>query len=318
MAMRLILVLLAVGMLASGVYLNSKRIREARGPLHLRRTNDANRPGANEPAGLQTAPPSEVYPWLEGRYDPAHSIYMRIPPPQGFRRVAVPEGSFAHWLRFLPLRNRRPGPGHPGLLAWVDLPALEGTGGSPEDCLQRLRSEYLHAVGQDDRLAWAVSHHPSEPAVRWTAWSANPPAAMTSPATHPVGREDYATLHAFLRKVLPMTTTLTLSRDLRPAEGELAIGQVWHHPPAGPDAPPGHAVLVADVVENPRSGERAFLLLQATLDEPFPAVVVNPGHSSAGPWFSTPVGPALRLPGWTFLPDERFVFDETPPTGTIP
>lgn len=293
-AMRLVLVLLAVAMLAGGVYLNGRRIRQAKGPLKLPRHAQSGPAGQNEPGKLQTPPPPEVYPWLEGHYDSAHAIYMRIPPPPGFQRPAVPEGSFAHWLRFLPLVNRRPGPKHPGLLAWVDLPALPHTEWSSEDLPQRLLAEYLHAAGRERSLAFATS--PDSPPVSYTTWLAAHPDPSDEPR---------AALLGYLREVLPKTTTLTLSRDLAPAEGKVQPGEVWHHPPAGPDAPPGHAVIVADVVEHPETGQRAFLLLEASVETPRPGVLVNPADPTGSPWYNAPPGVALRTPGWTFLPTER-------------
>src|SRR5262245_29052908 len=44
------------------------------------------------------------FPWLAKAPDPASRIERRIPPPAGFEREAVAEGSFGEWLRQLPLK----------------------------------------------------------------------------------------------------------------------------------------------------------------------------------------------------------------------
>ena len=48
---------------------------------------------------------AQNYPWLAaGTYKPDQTIEHRISPPAGFTRVAVPAGSYAEWLRRLPLK----------------------------------------------------------------------------------------------------------------------------------------------------------------------------------------------------------------------
>lgn len=45
---------------------------------------------------------SEAYTWLD-EYEPGQSLAARIPPPRGYERIEVEPGSFAAWLRGLPL-----------------------------------------------------------------------------------------------------------------------------------------------------------------------------------------------------------------------
>ena len=47
------------------------------------------------------------FPWLES-YDTEDMLVNRILPPPGYRRVEVPAGSFADWLRQLPLKKGMP------------------------------------------------------------------------------------------------------------------------------------------------------------------------------------------------------------------
>ena len=44
------------------------------------------------------------YPWLQGT--PERTIVSQITPPSGFQRTQEAEGSFAHWLRRLPLKKK--------------------------------------------------------------------------------------------------------------------------------------------------------------------------------------------------------------------
>ncbi|RJP81749.1 MAG: hypothetical protein C4524_01335 [Candidatus Zixiibacteriota bacterium] len=52
-------------------------------------------------AAAAAAPP--VYLWLNGR-SPWDTVAGRLAPPRGYVRIAVEPGSFAEWLRGLPLK----------------------------------------------------------------------------------------------------------------------------------------------------------------------------------------------------------------------
>ena len=47
------------------------------------------------------------YPWLE-TFNPSDTVAARIAPPPGFEREPAASGSFAEWLRNLPLKKGRP------------------------------------------------------------------------------------------------------------------------------------------------------------------------------------------------------------------
>ena len=48
---------------------------------------------------------AQPYPWLIDSND-SNTIKNRIPSPEGFHRVETDTGSFTHWLRNLPLKDR--------------------------------------------------------------------------------------------------------------------------------------------------------------------------------------------------------------------
>ncbi len=63
---------------------------------------------------------------------------------------------------------------------------------------------------------------------------------------------------------------------------------------------PGHAVLVADMVENKATGEKRFLLLQSYMPAQDIHVLKNPKSEDGTPWYTTPVGDQLVTPEWVF------------------
>ena len=65
---------------------------------------------------------------------------------------------------------------------------------------------------------------------------------------------------------------------------------------------PGHAVLVADGVEHPVTGERRFLLVQSYMPAQNIHVLVGTGASADSPWYAIEPGKPLVTPEWTFPP----------------
>ena len=106
-----------------------------------------------------------TYPWLKAAsYDPNQSIEKRIPAPDGFKRVQVQEGSFAAWLRGLPLMPAgapvRLYPVSKGKLkigsrvhyAVINMDVLRFQ--QCADAIMRLRGEYLWSVGKADNICF--------------------------------------------------------------------------------------------------------------------------------------------------------------------
>ena len=63
---------------------------------------------------------------------------------------------------------------------------------------------------------------------------------------------------------------------------------------------PGHAVLVADVVENRATGERRFLLVQSFMPAQEMHVLKNPADADGSPWYPLAFGDRLVTPEWVF------------------
>jgi hypothetical protein len=63
---------------------------------------------------------------------------------------------------------------------------------------------------------------------------------------------------------------------------------------------PGHAVLVADMVENRQTGEKRFLLLQSYMPAQDIHVLKNPKSEDGTPWYTTAIGDQLVTPEWVF------------------
>jgi hypothetical protein len=244
------------------------------------------------------------YPWLS-KSVPVRPLEVVLPPPPGYTRVEVEPGSFAAWLRGLPLRTA----GTPvrtfqgGTLVASDDPVLAAVvelDVSPADLQQcadsiiRLHAEWLWSQGRKDRIAYRFT---SGHMARWSEYAAGDrPQISGSKVTWErtgTAARSRAAFRAYLDLVFTYAGTLSLqSEKKRPAREDLQPGDFFV---AG--GSPGHAILVLDVAVN-EAGERVALFGQGSI----PAQdfhVFTPGEGS--PWFSLEVE-ELVTPVWDPFP----------------
>ena len=206
------------------------------------------------------------------RWQPASTsdtLAARFPAPAGFQRVAAAPGSFATWLRGLPLKPA----GAPVLLfngapkfrqdvhaAVIDIDVGTRDLQQCADAAMRLRAEWLYAMNRPGEIAfndtgsakpiafsrWAAGDRP-RPSGRALAWSrsATPDAS-------------YASFRRYMDTVFTWAGTHSLERELTAVPiADIAPGDLFIK-----GGFPGHAVLVADVARS-AAGETRFLLLQS-------------------------------------------------------
>jgi len=248
---------------------------------------------------------AQPYPWLASR---AHeSIEARVAPLSGFRRVAVPPGSYGQWLRGLPVKPGRPPvrlfdgrlktnqEAHHVVLD-VDVGARDRQ--QCADAVIRLRAEYLRAAGADDRISFQFTN--GTPA-RWSDWKAG-----MRPRFHgnrlswekrAAPDSSYASFRRYLDLVFDYAGSFSLARELEhvPDPRRIQGGDVFIQ-----GGFPGHAVLVVDVAEDAR-GRRAVLLAQSYMPAQEIHVLRNP-RTPDSPWYVIDGDGPLMTPEWTFPP----------------
>ncbi|MBN1553226.1 MAG: hypothetical protein JXA11_00660 [Phycisphaerae bacterium] len=304
--LRYLLVLLAVGMFVGGIVWNYQKARQ------LKERQQGNSPEApTNPRSLEP-PPAEAYPWMK-HYDAANSIHNRIPPPPGTFRVDVPPDSFAHWLRYLPVkagqqkvmlhtgkpkRNQR--------AHWMVLDidtGPEDLQGGPEAIL-RLRAEYLFARNEFKAIQFHIS---AEEVLSWYRWRAGDRPVSVKGEKVTWNRvattcdDSYANFRAYLNAVFKFADTNTLMKDIKsvPDAKNMRIGDVFLHP-----GNPGHAVIVVDMVRDPKSGDLGFLLAQSFIPAQDMHILANAYDPEGLPWYRTNFGEKLQTPEWTFQAGE--------------
>jgi hypothetical protein len=227
------------------------------------------------------------YAWKAAAQPDADTLAARFPPPAGFERVAAAPGSWAEWLRGLPLKpDGAPVLTYTGGKKWrqdvhaavVDIDVGTRDLQQCADAVMRLRAEWLFASGRQKEIAFNDTDGKRR---RFSALS----------------RQDYAGLRKYMDLVFAYAGTFSLERELKPASIEtLEAGDIFIK-----GGFPGHAVLVADLARNVSTGEVRFLLLQSYMPAQDIHVLKNPASTDGSPWYSTNFGSQLVTPEWVFL-----------------
>jgi hypothetical protein len=246
---------------------------------------------------------AESYPWPATSVD--GNVETRVKPPSGFERKPSQPGSFAAWLRGLPVKSGRPAvrlfndklkgnqEAH-HLVLDVDVGKRDRQ--QCADAVIRLRAEYQHSAGHDGEVCFRFTN--GTPA-RWTDWKAgmrpNLSARNTPWAKAAAPDGSYASFRRYLDGVFSYAGTFSLERELDKVVDTRTIeaGDVFIV-----GGFPGHAVIVVDVAEN-ALGRRAVLLAQSYMPAQDIHILRNPA-SPDSPWYVIDGDGPLSTPEWDF------------------
>jgi hypothetical protein len=239
--------------------------------------------------------------------DSETALAERIPEPPGYEREPVDSGTFAAWLRRLPLLPGRPPVRlHDGRLklnqkahaAVVDIDVGRRDLQQCADAVMRLRAEYLFAVGREAKIGFRFTSGDACPFSRWARGER--PVVRGSRVTwaRPAGPDvSHASLRRYLDVVFTYAGSASLERELAPLGPgeELRAGDVFIQ-----GGFPGHAVLIVDTARRLSDGARAFLLVQSYMPAQQIHLLRNPGSATLGPWYAVDFGETLQTPEWGF------------------
>lgn len=251
---------------------------------------------------LLALPAQAAPPFVEASgADRVTPLSERFPTPEGASRVPVAAGSFAAWLRALPLRQDREHVlAHDGRT--LDRPAaaiaaLDVGRGDLQQCadsILRLHAEWLWSAGRADEAAY---HFTSGDRSAWVDWAAGErfeiDGSRVRRRSGAARGDSWATYRGWLQYVFRFAGTRSLRHDSAPvpADRPLQAGDLFVEPGS-----PGHAVVLLDVVEH--QGRRYALVGQGFM----PAEDFHVLRSEAaldGVWFPLPgPGGTLDTPSW--------------------
>ena len=232
--------------------------------------------------------PADEYPWLRAG-DERDRLADRFAPPPGFHRVAVTAGSFAAWLRGLPLRDRgtpvrsfRGDEIHAGddrrVAAVIDLDVGTRDLQQCADSIMRLDAEWRYSTGHGEQIRYPIGHGSTLAFTRWAAGD-RPRIGDRDQVTwvHRTKADDsHTALRSYLDVVFAWAGTESLADSLRSvARTDLRAGDFFVL-----GGHPGHAVLVLDLAVDSQ-GHRRALLGQGYMPAQDFHVVAHDGD----PWF---------------------------------
>jgi hypothetical protein len=226
------------------------------------------------------------YVWPGAGDNATESLKDRIAPPRGYERVPVEEGSFAEWLRNLPVRPEgTPVRLYDGRLratqdrhaAIIDIDTGKRNLQQCADAIMRLRAEYLLSIGKAREIAF---NYTDGRRVRYRG-----------------GARDRKAFNRYMTGVFAYAGTFSLEKELRRVDlSDMRIGDVFIK-----GGFPGHAMIVADMARHSQTGEKRFLLIQSFMPAQDMHVVKVPGFWNASPWYEMPASDGeLVTPDWTF------------------
>lgn len=213
-----------------------------------------------------------------------------IPPPEGFVRTAQTDKSFTAYLRSLPLKK-----GHPKVFLYngeekrnqnahwavVDMDTGDKDLQQCADATMRLWAEYLYQHKRYDEI-------------KFNFLSDGKPRYYKDFAK---GDYTYPTFRKYLEWIFTYANTASLYHELKTVDiKDLKPGDLFIFK----GVPLGHAVIVVDMAENPKTGEKVFMLVQGWIPAQDMHLLKNPTNGSLSPWYNTNYGDALTTPEFVF------------------
>ncbi len=238
----------------------------------------------------------------------AQPLADRVTPPSGYIRSSVDPGSFAAYLRSLPLLpagskvllyNGQEKRNQAAAYAVVDMEIGNRDLQQCADAIIRLRAEHLWA---QKRYADIAFHFTNGFLAAYRKWADGQRIKVEGNKSWWVasGSADYSyrTFRKYLDVVFMYAGTASLSKELQQVEySSLSIGDVFIQ-----GGSPGHAVIVVDVAVHPTTGKKVYLLAQSYMPAQQIHILTNPASRTLSPWYSLEDSstPKLYTPEWIF------------------
>lgn len=240
----------------------------------------------------------------------SRTIASVLAPPPGYRRIALPVGSFGAWLRNLPLKaagaqvhlfDGRVKPDAGVYAAVVDMDIGTSDLQQCADAVMRLRAEYLFGRREFDKIGFRFT---SGFYAGYPRWRSGDRVSVNGNTVRWVSRSapdsSYAQFRKYLETVFSYAGTMSLERELKPVPfATMQPGDVLIRGGA-----PGHAVTVMDMAVN-GNGERCYLLGQSYMPAQDIQILRDPSRVLGGVWYSLEAASGVVVtPEWRFTTEQ--------------
>jgi len=273
-------------------------------------TKAENRSPSTHKIDSLALPKGLKYSWMKNSsYHVATALGNQLPLPDGYERVALTAGSFAQWLRFLPLLPKgekvmlfdgREKSYQDGAYRVLDIDVGKSDLQQCADAIMRLKAEYHYSRGEYAKIHF---NYTSGHKVSFDDWrkgkkpviSGNKVNFSTASGEHD---NSYSNFQKYLRSIFMYAGTASMEKELKLQQlTELKAGDLFIK-----GGFPGHAVLIVDVGIHKQTGKKIFLLAQSYMPAQSIHILQNFKHSSTAllPWYPEDFGATLYTPEWEF------------------
>ncbi len=237
-----------------------------------------------------------------------------VPPPAGYQRVAFNQNTFSNWLRQFPLRQNDTVYfyyGYPKTNQTWQYKVLDISTGKKDlqqcaDAVMRLKAEYLFSRKAYNEINFLTSQGKELSFLNYVNGRRCNARQYASDEDHINNGEttiSHDCLMGFLENVFTNCGTYSLKLMGKPMTDYKTIAPGDYIVRAGS---PGHAMMVADVVENKQNGKKMFMLLQGYMPAQDMHIVRNMGNETISPWYEIENNEWINTPGYNFKVAELY------------
>jgi hypothetical protein len=262
---------------------------------------------------VETTANSGTYTWFPEKM----TLQERFPPPKGYEREPVADGSFIHYLRNISLL-----PSDAEVLlfdgstlfnqsnhaAIIDLDVGSADLQQCADAVIRLRAEYLYSQKRYQDICFNLTNGFKMEYFKWrqgyrlkvkgnkTSWY-----KTDNPST------DYKSFRKYLDRVYMFAGSYSLSKELISQNvNDIEAGDVFIQ-----GGFPGHAIIVMDVVHHKENNSKMFMIAQSFMPAQSIHILLNNANSKNYCWYELKESEMLESPSWNFYSDELKTWKST-------
>ncbi|HCU44334.1 MAG TPA: hypothetical protein DF610_05035 [Sphingobacterium sp.] len=217
-------------------------------------------------------------------------IKDRFKPPVGYERINYKKNEFGYFLEQLPVKpidklvtyyNGRTKDRRDIYASVVDLPIGKRDLHQCADAVMRLRADYLY---QNKKYNDIHFNFVSDGKPRYYNKFAD-------------GDYSYSKYWKYLEYIFAYANTASLHDELSTVKSmdDVRIGDTF----VQKGNPIGHAIVVVDMVVNPKTGQKLVLMAQSYMPAQELQIINNPINKSISPWYALS-DEVIRTPEWKF------------------
>ncbi len=234
-----------------------------------------------------------------------NTISERFNPPQNYQRIHSEFGTFAYYLRNLPLKSHETrvkfynGIIKPNFWVYeavVDIDIGERNLQQCADAVMRLKAEYLYKSNQYDKIHFNFTNGFR---VDYSEWMKGKRIVVEGNKTYWKDQASpsnkYSSFRKYMDIIFAYAGTLSLSNEMISVNiNDIQIGDVFIQ-----GGSPGHAVIVVDMAIDSNQN-KVFLLAQSYMPAQDIQILANPNDRKLSPWYNLDFEGDLITPEWTF------------------